>query len=260
MHLSNVPFRADIPHAFMIVPFHQKHDGIQQAIRRAAASVGLAAFRTDDVRRSTPILERTLKGIESATVVVADLTDGRPNCYYELGYADALKRPVVVVSHLKEIPEFDVAARSICRYDDAADLELSLPHWLVEEAMVNRVPASEVDSNAGRFGRMALVDGLLLSAHMRVDPPDEDGDVWCRVFATLRRVDGKPIAEDAKVTFHLDKHSWKKPRRRGAIVNGIAELSFDCYGAFTLGASVGSTSLELDLRHIPGATDLFRSL
>ncbi|MGQ0801359.1 MAG: hypothetical protein ACT4NL_14775 [Pseudomarimonas sp.] len=258
--MTHTPFRSDLPHVFMVVPFHARHDAIQQAMREAAASIGLACYRTDDIHLSTSILERVLRGIESATVVVADLTDSRPNCYYELGYADALKRPVVLVSHAAEVPGFDVTGRSICRYDTAADLALSLPRWLIEAALVNRTVASKDDANAGRFGGCALVDGYLLSAQVRVDPPNDEHEVWSRVTATVRRIDGRPLPGNAKVKFFLDKETFKEPVQEGEIINGVARYAFDCYGAFSLGAKVGNTSLELDLRHVPGATDLFRSL
>jgi hypothetical protein len=111
-------------------------------------------------------------------VVVADLTDNRPNCYYELGYADALKRPVVLVSHQKESIGFDVAGRSICWYETPDDLVLSLPKWLIEAALVNRTEANEEDANAGQFGGLALRDGYLLSAQARVDPPNHNHEVW----------------------------------------------------------------------------------
>ena len=198
-----------------------------------------------------------LLAIALATVVVADLSANRANCYYELGYADALKRPVVLLCHADTEPEFDVSGRSICRYENAAQLQAELPQWLTETALVNHSPPADDDRNAGRFGRLAVRDGYLLAAELALYDPGEQ--MWGRVTASVRRVDGKPLPGNAKVRFCLDE-TLPEPAREGEIVNGVARCVFQSSGAFTLGARVGSTALELDLRHIPGSSDLFRSL
>jgi hypothetical protein len=258
--MNDQVLRLDVPHVFMIVPFHERHKNSQQAIRKAAASLGLACLRTDDVHVSTSIVDRALRGIASATVVVADLTDSRPNCYYELGYADALKRPVVLIANEKQKLSFDISERSICRYKTASDLVLNLPKWLIATALVNRAEATKFDMNAGRFGGSALVGDYLLSAHATVEPPNSKGKVWSWVSASVRRIDRKPLPGNPRVKFFLDPDTFEDSVQKAEIVNGVAQYSFSCYGAFTLGAQVGSVSLELDLRNIPGATDLFRSL
>lgn len=256
--MKHSPFIPDVPHAFLVVPFDDKHGAVQQQMRAAAATLGLGCFRTDDIRQSTAILDRVLQGIRSATVVIADLTESRVNCYYELGYADALKRPVVLLCHEDTRPAFDVSGRSIFVYRDAEHVRADLPRWLIDSALVNRASSTVEDKNAGRFGRLAVRDDYLLSAHMEIDDPNEQMWVW--VNATVRRIDGKPLPSNAKVRFYLDEKTFEEHKLEGEIVNGVARCAFKCYGAFSLGAKVATTALELDLRHIPGSNDLFRSL
>lgn len=255
--MKHSPFIPDVPHVFLVVPFNDRHGTVQQEMRGAAASLGLGCFRTDDIRTSTAILDRVLQGIRSATVVLVDLTESRVNCYYELGYADALKRPTVLLCHEGTQPAFDVSGRSIFIYRDAEHIRADLPKWLIDTALVNHTPSTIDDKNAGRYGRLAIRDDYLLSAHMELDDPDERMWVW--VTASVRRIDGKPLPTNAKVKFHLDE-TFPERTREGEIVNGVARCAFKCYGAFSLGAKVATTALELDLRHIPGSTDLFRSL
>ncbi|WP_313913181.1 hypothetical protein [Tahibacter sp.] len=247
--MKHRPFIPDAPHIFLVVPFNEKHGAVQQEMRAAATTLGLGCFRTDDIRQSTSILDRVLQGIRSATVVVADLTENRVNCYYELGYADALKRPVVLLCHEGTEPAVDVSGRSICRYRDAEHLKAELPIWLMEAALVNRTQSTSDDRNAGRYGRLAIRDEYLLSAHMELDDPDEQMRVW--VTATVRRIDAKPLPSNAKIKFFLDE-SLNPGYQEGEIVNGIARCAFQCHRAFSLGAKVATTALELDLRHIPG--------
>lgn len=40
----------------------------------------------------------TLEKLHSADAVLADLTLGRPSCYFELGYAQAIKKPVFLIA------------------------------------------------------------------------------------------------------------------------------------------------------------------
>jgi len=201
-----------------------------------------------------------LHGVRSATAVVADLTENRPNCYYELGYADALRRPVILLQRTDSEagPAFDVSGRSICRYRDARHLEEELPKWIKEAVFVNHAPAAVSDKNAGRYGRLAIRDGYLLTAQFELDNPSEN-QMWGWVTATVRRVDGKALPANAKVSFFLDE-TFSPNEMPGDIVNGVARCVFKCYGAFSLGARLAGTSLELDLSHVPGASDSFRSL
>lgn len=251
--MNHSPFVADAPHVFLIVPFGDEHVAAQRAMRNAAASLGLGCFRSDDIRRSTAILDRVIEGIRSAAVVVADLTANRANCYYELGYADALKRPVVLIRHAYTEPAFDVSARSICTYDNTAHLEAQLPGWLMETALVNHTTSDDRDRNAGRFGRRAVRDGYLLAANRARAKPGER--MVSRVAASVRRADGKPLPGNARVRFFLDATRCVEPEQEGEVLNGIARCAFEMSSAFSLGARVGNTMLELDLRNIPATAD-----
>lgn len=253
-------FVPDVPHAFLVVPFHDSHAEAQAAMREAAQAIGLAAWRADDIKQSTAIIDRILRAVASADVVVADLTEHRANCFYELGYADAIRRPVVLVQKLGDETPFDVDGRSILHYRDPEQLRDELPKWLIEAAFVNRAEACDDDQNAGEFGRHALVDGYLLSARLTVEPPDENNQVWGWVQASIRRIDGTSIPAGTPAFLYMDPPTFPTLELRMTILNGVARAKFKCYGAFSLGAKIGDTALELDLRHVPGATDLFRLL
>jgi hypothetical protein len=259
--VSHQAFVEDVPHVFMVVPFASEHAEVQAAIRDAARAVGLVAYRTDEIRRSSSIIDRIMAAVASADLVLADVTGLNANCFYELGYADALKRPVVLIEREGNKTPFDVAGRSILRFRDPDHLRQELPAWLIEAAFVNHAPASDDDLNAGRFGRHAASDGYLLSARLNMNPPyGQDARVWAWVHASIRRIDGHPISKPTNAYLYMDPATFKKKRLRMSIRNGLAVRGFNCYGAFSLGAKIGDTALELDLRHVPGATDLFRLL
>jgi hypothetical protein len=59
-----------------------------------------------------------------ARLVVADLTEARPNCYYELGVAHALKKQVIHLAYASEELHFDVKDWNFIIYsrlDELAD-------------------------------------------------------------------------------------------------------------------------------------------
>ena len=62
----------------------------------AIEKAGLKAVRADDdIFGTGKIIDQIWSGINSAKVLIAELTSRNPNVYYELGLAHALKKPVV---------------------------------------------------------------------------------------------------------------------------------------------------------------------
>lgn len=73
--------------------------------------------------------EKTLQirlAIEEATVVIANLTLARPNCYYELGYAMALEKICIPVAKQGTKLHFNVRTQDCIFYENGLDLRKSL--------------------------------------------------------------------------------------------------------------------------------------
>jgi nucleoside 2-deoxyribosyltransferase len=49
------------------------------------------------------LVGRIKQEIQDCGFVIADLTDERPSCYFEVGYAKALKRPVIYVASKQSV-------------------------------------------------------------------------------------------------------------------------------------------------------------
>lgn len=106
---------------FVIQPFDSgKFDKrFEDVYKPAIESAGLEAYRVDkDPSVSVPI-DSIEDGIKQATVCLADITADNPNVWYELGYAFAAGRPVIMVCSEertgKKYP-FDIQHRSIIPY------------------------------------------------------------------------------------------------------------------------------------------------
>ena len=111
-----------VPHepgyVFIVMPM--RHDiaslpDTHAAILRACQAVKMRGGRIDDSAFVGPITERIHDNIRLAEFVVADLTHERPNVYYEIGYANALGKPVLLIAQAGTPIHFDlVDSRTKC--------------------------------------------------------------------------------------------------------------------------------------------------
>jgi hypothetical protein len=104
-------------------PFDKRYeDVLEPAIRNA----DLEPYRVDrDPRASIPI-EQIESGIRDAVVCLADITADNPNIWFELGYAIASGKPVVLVSAAsRQRFPFDVQHRNIITYNTDSSSDFS---------------------------------------------------------------------------------------------------------------------------------------
>jgi len=121
------------PHAFVAMPFKKEMDdvfyyGIQGPVR----SAGYLCERVDQEAFTGDILDRVKQKIESAAVVIADLTGANPNVYLEVGYAWGQERPTVLIAASEKELQFDVRGQRCLTYERIRDLEEALTKELSE--------------------------------------------------------------------------------------------------------------------------------
>jgi nucleoside 2-deoxyribosyltransferase len=63
------------------------------------------AIRIDREAPLGGLVDRIKAEIRRARFVVTDLTDERPSCYFEVGYAEALRKPVIFVASKESVME-----------------------------------------------------------------------------------------------------------------------------------------------------------
>lgn len=87
---------------------HRADEIFEHVVMPAAAAAGLEAKRSDLDPTPGVITTQIIKGIINAKAVVADLTGGNPNVYFELGVAQSFAKPLVLlIKDAKALP-FDV--------------------------------------------------------------------------------------------------------------------------------------------------------
>ena len=88
---------------FVCMPFHEDFEDIYNfGIKEAAKELGFNCERADEIQYSGGIIDRIYELIKSAHVIVADMTEKNPNVFYEVGYAHALGKEVILLTQKAE--------------------------------------------------------------------------------------------------------------------------------------------------------------
>jgi hypothetical protein len=82
---------------------HQEYDRRFEVLEEALGKQDCVAIRIDKEHPIDDLVRRIKEEIHRAKFLVADLTDERPSCYYEVGYAEALGRPVIHVASKESV-------------------------------------------------------------------------------------------------------------------------------------------------------------
>jgi guanylate kinase len=120
-------------YVFIIMPMSPEIPSLPDTlatIKRACRAVRMRGSRIDDKSNTGQITENIHSNIQLAEYVVADLTDERPSVYYEVGYAKALGKPILLVAKAETIIHFDLQGYRTQRYQNYRELEEGLKKWL----------------------------------------------------------------------------------------------------------------------------------
>jgi hypothetical protein len=108
---KSTPEAKPIPkdHIFAAMPFAAIYDDtFLVAMKPAALELGYECIRVDHEHFSGDVVKEIKGLIKQSVLVVADLSDSRPNVLFELGYAEASDIPFVQISTDRNSLPFDV--------------------------------------------------------------------------------------------------------------------------------------------------------
>jgi len=109
-------------------------------IRAVAEKLGYECVRSDKVEHNLKITDRVVYTIANSTFIIADLTGERPNCYYEVGYAHALRKDVILLVEKDTPIHFDLKDYNFIIYERIEDLKEKLEERIVATV---RQPSSD---------------------------------------------------------------------------------------------------------------------
>ena len=107
---------ANAHRVFIIMPIQGEQFGTQdeqriwkeydtrfEAIESLLGKYDAVAIRIDKEHTLDELVKRIKDEIEKSKFIIADLTDERPSCYFEAGYAEALKKPTIFVASKESV-------------------------------------------------------------------------------------------------------------------------------------------------------------
>jgi hypothetical protein len=81
----------------------REYDSRFEAMEKLLGNYDAVAIRIDKEHTLDELVKRIKEEISRAKFVIADLTDERPSCYFEAGYAEALKKPILFVASKESV-------------------------------------------------------------------------------------------------------------------------------------------------------------
>jgi len=128
--------RALRPRCFVAMPFTDHPlPNVFETIRSAAEEQGYQVIRLDQEIFTGNIVEVIWESIRNCDLVIVDLTNHKPNVYYEMGISHALGKPTLlsVYSHDGNVPNdipFDIKVQRIIPYGTLQSLRCQLKSHL----------------------------------------------------------------------------------------------------------------------------------
>ncbi|MEM1953580.1 MAG: toll/interleukin-1 receptor domain-containing protein [Candidatus Caldarchaeum sp.] len=109
---------------FVILPFSAEFDSVYSVIKASVetlgasvGAVGPTVYRVDEIAKPGNIIEAVFESIETADLIICDISGPNCNVMYELGYAHAIRKPVLVISRPGERIPFDIRSVRALIYD-----------------------------------------------------------------------------------------------------------------------------------------------
>jgi hypothetical protein len=111
---------------FTVMPFAPEFRDVFASFRDVCKECGFAAIRTDEVETNERIVQRIIEGIRTSAFVIADVSEVKPNVFYELGFAHGLGKQVIVTAKKGSTLPFDISDVPVILWDGQENLKEQL--------------------------------------------------------------------------------------------------------------------------------------
>jgi Restriction endonuclease/Nucleoside 2-deoxyribosyltransferase len=116
---------------FVVMPFAPELDDVYHlGIRDTVKNLGGACERADEIQYTGGVLEKIYDSIRSADAVIAEVSMPNPNVFYEIGFAHALGKPVVLLTRDVTNSPFDLRGYNHIVYSSIIALRTQLEAML----------------------------------------------------------------------------------------------------------------------------------
>lgn len=138
------------PKVFVITPIQGEKHGDQEqqrvfkeydqrfeAVEKVISEAGAIAIRIDKEHALEDLVGRIKKESRGAQFVVADLTDERPSCYFEAGYAEALGKKVIYVASKQSVAK--PGSKTVIHFDIHMNMNYFTNHEELKEKLAKAI-------------------------------------------------------------------------------------------------------------------------
>lgn len=118
--LFDVKFKAVKPKVFIVMQFSDEFNTLyKDVIKPVSESYDLECIRADEFYTSTPIINDIIESIKESYIIIAEITPDNPNVFYEIGYAHAIDKPIILLCDKKrEKLPFDLSGFRTLFYEN----------------------------------------------------------------------------------------------------------------------------------------------
>jgi nucleoside 2-deoxyribosyltransferase len=115
---------------FTIMSFKREFRDVFDSFRQVCRTFGFEAERTDESVSRERIIPRIESGIRHSAFVIADVSELSPNVFYEVGFARALGKDVILTARKGTTLPFDVGDVPTIFWEIQSDLKEGLQKCL----------------------------------------------------------------------------------------------------------------------------------
>ena len=179
----------------------------------AISQAGLEPYRVDKDPSVTIPIEEIQAGIESSKACLAEISTDNPNVWFELGYAIASQREVVLVcsEERKSHFPFDIQHRSVIKYSTESPRDFDQLWSQITAKLKAVLNKKERLGQIAKIPSVARVEGLeqyeiatLVAVAQQIDSPD-DGISAYRVREDMETAGFTKLATTLGLKALLDK-------------------------------------------------------
>lgn len=122
---------------------YKEFDDRFKVIEKTLGKKNCVAIRIDKEVPLDDMVARIKKEIQGSSFVVADLTEERPSCYFEAGYAEAINKPVVYIASKESVKTPGVKTQ--IHFDVHMHVNYFINHVELQEKLIDVVDKNKAN-------------------------------------------------------------------------------------------------------------------